>query len=80
MCPPEEAERLATKMGFQGTFTNSEITKPSRKTAIQVLAWTGGINFLGCVAFYLMIASGNLNETRDVQNGVEQPSAQSESK
>ncbi len=80
MCPPEECERLATKMGFHGTFTNSEITNPSRKRAIQVLAWTGGINFLGCVVFYLMIATGTFNETRTVQKGIDQPSTHSESK
>jgi hypothetical protein len=70
---PEEAERRATKMGFQGFFTNPEITKPSRKRAIQFLAWTGGINFLGCIAFYLFIASGFVNETRAEQDGTGQP-------
>lgn len=79
VCLPEQAEKRAAKMGFQGFFTNPEITKPSRKRAIQFLALTGGINFLGCVALYFLSAFGFFNETR-AEDGGGQPSTRPESK
>ncbi len=79
VCPPEEAERRAAKMGFQGAFTNPEIAGPSRKRTIQFLALTGGINFLGSVAIYFLITSGSFNETR-AEDGRGQPATRSEPK
>jgi len=80
ICPPVEAERQAAKMGFSGMFTDPELFKPSRKQAIQFLAWTGGINLLGCIAFYLLISFGLFNDTNAEQDGVGQPATRSESK
>jgi len=79
VCPPEKADRLARKMGFQWFFS-PEITHPSRKHAIQFLAWTGGINLLGCLALYLLSASGYFNETNAEQTDTGHPAIRPESK
>ena len=57
VCPPVVAKNQASKMGFEGAFDDPEILNPTRSQAIQFLAWTGTINFLGCVGFYAAILS-----------------------
>jgi hypothetical protein len=52
--PPEELEQKATKLGFQGAFSNPVMSNPTRKQAVIFLIGTGVINFLGCITFYLI--------------------------
>lgn len=80
VCPPDIAEKRSAKMGFSGMFSNPSIFRPSRKEAIQFLAWTGGINFLGCVAFYLAIGSGLFESQEGEKGGEHQPAIHAESK
>jgi len=68
VCPPDVAERKAARMGFSGMFLDPETFRPSRKQATQFLAWSGGINFLGCVAFYIAIGSGLFSKQEGEQN------------
>jgi hypothetical protein len=58
ICSPKKAEKLADKAGFPAMFSGPNCGKASRKQAIQILAWTGGVNLLGCIAFYVLIALG----------------------
>jgi hypothetical protein len=80
ICPPNRAEKQATKMGFSGMFSDPQIFSPSRKQAIQFLAWSGGINFLGCVALYIAIASGLFDNQQGEQGVAPQSATRSESK
>ena len=60
-------------MGFSGMFSDPETFRPSRKQATQFLAWSGGINFLGCVTFYIAIGSGLFGKQEGEQDGTGQP-------
>jgi len=80
VCPPDVVEKKAARMGFSGMFSDPEIFRPSRKQATQLLAWSGGINFLGCVAFYILIGSGLFGNQEGEHAGTGQPATRSESK
>ena len=58
ICPPEEVKKRAEKMGYKGVFSHQQMSNPARKQVIQLLAWTGAINFLGCVGFYYLNSIG----------------------
>ena len=58
ICPPAVAKKQASKMGFEGVFDDTEMLNPTSSQATRFLAWTGAINFLGCVGFYAAISSG----------------------
>ena len=64
VCPPAVAKKRAAKMGFEGLFDDPRILNPTRSQATQFLAWTGAINFLGCVGFYAAISSGLFEDTK----------------
>lgn len=64
---PDVAEKKAARMGFSGLFSQPATFRPSRKQATQFLAWSGGINLLGCVAFYIAIGCGLFGEQEDEQ-------------
>ena len=80
ICPPEVAEKQATRMGFSGVFSNPEVSNPSRKQVIQFLGRSGGINFLGCVALYIAITSGLFDNQQGEQDSTHQSTTRSESK
>ena len=58
ICPPAVAKKQASKIGFEGFFDDTEMLNPTRSQATRFLAWTGAINFLGCVGFYAAISTG----------------------
>jgi len=80
LCPPEAAEKQAAKLGFGGFFSDPEIVTPTRDQAIRLLAWTGAINFLGCIGFYLLIGSGAFTENEAEHDAADQPPARRELK
>ncbi len=71
ICPPENVEKQSGKIGFQGIFSDEAFFNSTRKQVTQFLAWTGGINFVGCVGLYLWISSGffDANNTEQVESG-----------
>jgi hypothetical protein len=77
ICPPDFVEKKAARMRFPGMFSDPKIFRPSRKQAIQLLAWSGGINFLGCVAFYISIGSG-LFGNQEASEGGDKPQPEAE--
>ena len=79
ICSPDFAEKRTEKMGFWGVFSDPNLFRPSRKQAIQFLAWTGGINFLGCVAFYLVIGLGRFDNNAGEQSSAHQSTTRPES-
>jgi len=72
-------EKKARKLGFSGIFSNPEIYNPSRKKLIQFLAWSGAINFLGCVVIYIIIDVGLVDHVLSEESDPHNSPARSES-
>jgi hypothetical protein len=64
VCPPAVAQKRAAKMGFDGFFADPKMFNPTRSKATQLLAWTGAVNFLGCIGFYAATSSGLFEDTK----------------
>jgi len=64
ICLPAVAKKRVEQTGFKGLFDDPELLNPTRAQATQFLAWSGAINFLGCVGFYAAISSGLFEETK----------------
>lgn len=60
--PIETMEQQASQTGFGGSLSDKELISPSQKQAAQLLIWSGSINFIGSIAFYLMIHFGIFGE------------------
>jgi hypothetical protein len=80
LCSPDEAETQAAKLGFGGFFSDPKLLRPTRDDAIWLLKWTGLINFVGSIVFYILIGSGTFTKNEAEQGADDQLPARAESK
>ena len=75
---PEKVKKQATRFGYEGAFSDPSTYNPTQKQAIRVLAWSGVINFLGCIGLYYLINTESVDDTEEQQTIETSPTKRNE--